>query len=261
MAGYETLLVEKRGYIARLILNRPERRNALNAKMLEEIPEALAALGADEAVRVIVMKGAGDQAFCAGRDLKEIPVEKSVAQRRAENRHVVRMLETFQTIGTPVIAQVHGYALAGGSMLVAACDMAIAAEDAVFGITEINVGLAPAIVQVPLIRAVGPKMAFQLLTTGERFDGRAAERMGLVNRAVPLAELEGAVSELAEQIAGKSPIALSVTKETFYNLAELDYRRALKYAHEVMTTMMLFDDAQEGTRAFVEKRAPKWSGR
>lgn len=260
MGKYEALLVEKSGHVAQLILNRPERRNALNVRMLQEIPDALAALDADADVRVIVVRGAGEQAFCAGRDLKEIPVEKSVAQRRAENRHVLRMLETFQTIGTPTIARVHGYALAGGTMIVAACDMAIAAEDAVFGITEINVGLAPVMVQVPIVRAIGRKMAFQLLTTGERFDGRAAERMGLVNRAVPRAELDDAVFALAEQIAGKSPLAVSVTKETFYNLIELDYRRALKYAHELMTATMLFEDGQEGTRAFAEKRAPQWRG-
>jgi enoyl-CoA hydratase/carnithine racemase len=259
--SYETLLVERREGVATLTLNRPEVRNALNQTMIRELESALAGLEADRDVSVIVLRGAGDRAFCAGADLKGVGDRGTTLQARDSFGGLARILENMARMRTPIIAQVHGYALAGGCGLAAGCDLVIAAEDAVFGLPEIKIGLLPLIVMAPILRAVGKKRGMLMILTGEPVAARDAYEMGLVSRLVPAADLEPAVAALARTLASLSPAALAVAKEAAAASADMEYGAALRYLRELLTLVALSDDAKEGVKAFFEKRPPRWTGR
>jgi enoyl-CoA hydratase/carnithine racemase len=259
--SYETLLVEARGGIGTITLNRPEVRNAMNPAMVREIWEALQALEADAGVRVVVLRGAGEQAFCAGADLKGIGDRGTTLQTRESLRGFQRILEGIPRLKRPVIAQVHGYALAGGLGLAAAADLVVASEDAVFGLPEIKVGLLPLMAMVPVLRAVGLRRGLPLVLTGEQIRAPEALRIGLVTQVVPGTELEPTVRSLAERIAGFSPTVLALAKEAAWAIQGMDDARALRYMGELFALLSLSEDAKEGIRAFFEKRPPRWSGR
>ena len=258
--SWETLLVETRDGVATVTLNRPEVRNALNQKMVGEIEAALADLEADPAARVIVLKGAGDRAFCAGADLRGVGDRGSTLQARESFSGLPRILEAMARMKTPTIAQVHGYALAGGCGLAVGCDLVVAADDAVFGLPEIRVGVLPLIVMAPILRAAGRKRAMLMILSGEQVPAREAYEMGLVSRLVPRAELDGAVASLAGTLAGLSPTALGLAKEAAAAASGMEYGAALRYLRELTTLVFLSDDAREGIAAFFEKRPPRWTG-
>lgn len=255
------LLVEVADGVARLTLNRPEVRNALNAALLGELEGALRRLEDDPGARVIVLRGAGDRAFCAGADLKHVGDRGTTLQARESFGGLARILEHMARMRTPVIAQVHGYALAGGCGLAAGSDIVVAAEDAVFGLPEIKVGLLPLIVMAPILRAVGRKRAMLMILSGEPVSAREACEMGLVSRVVPAAELEAAVGGLARTLAGYSPAALGLAKEAAATAPDLEYGAALRYLRELLTLVALSDDAREGIAAFFERRPPRFTGR
>jgi enoyl-CoA hydratase/carnithine racemase len=255
------LLVELADGVARLTLNRPEVRNALNAALLGELEGALRRLEDDPGARVIVLRGAGDRAFCAGADLKHVGDRGTTLQARESFGGLARILEHMARMRTPVIAQVHGYALAGGCGLAAGSDIVVAAEDAVFGLPEIKVGLLPLIVMAPILRAVGRKRAMLMILSGEPVSAREACEMGLVSRVVPRAELETAVGGLARTLAGYSPAALGLAKEAAATAPDLEYGAALRYLRELLTLVALSDDAREGIAAFFERRQPRFTGR
>jgi enoyl-CoA hydratase/carnithine racemase len=255
------LLVELADGVARLTLNRPEVRNALNAALLGELEGALRRLEDDPGARVIVLRGAGDRAFCAGADLKHVGDRGTTLQARESFGGLARILEHMARMRTPVIAQVHGYALAGGCGLAAGSDIVVAAEDAVFGLPEIKVGLLPLIVMAPILRAVGRKRAMLMILSGEPVSAREACEMGLVSRVVPRAELETAVGGLARTLAGYSPAALGLAKEAAATAPDLEYGAALRYLRELLTLVALSDDAREGIAAFFERRPPRFTGR
>jgi len=259
--SYETLIVEVSDGVATVTLNRPEVRNALNAAMLAEIEAALATAEADPGVRVVVLRGAGDKAFCAGADLKGVGERGTTLQARASYGGLPRVLEALWRMKTPVIAQVHGFALAGGCGLAAGCDIVIASEDAVFGLPEIKIGLLPLVVMAPILRAVGRKRGMLMILTGEQVSAREAYEMGLVSRLVPRGELESAARGLARTLAGFSPAALGLAKEAAASVLDMEYGTALRYLRELLTLVALSDDAKEGIRAFFEKRPPNWTGR
>ena len=259
--SYETLLVEVRDGIASVILNRPEVRNALNATLIRELEQALEALEADAAARVIVLSGAGDRAFCAGADLKGVGDRGTTLQARESFGGLARILEAMARMRTPLIAKVHGFALAGGCGLAAGCDIVVASDDAVFGLPEIRIGLLPFIVMAPILRSVGRKRAMLMILSGEQVSAREACEMGLVSRLVPKAELGPAVEALARTLAGYSPTALALAKEAAATATEMEYGAALRYLREMITLVALSDDAREGIKAFFEKRAPNWTGR
>ena len=206
--SYETLLVDVKDAVASVTLNRPEVRNALNATLIRELEQALAMLEADQAARVIVLEGAGDKAFCAGADLKGVGDRGTTLQARESFGGLARILEAMARMKTPVIAKVHGFALAGGCGLAAGCDIVVAADDAVFGLPEIKIGLLPLIVMAPILRSVGRKRGMLMILSGEQVSAREAYEMGLVSRIVPRAELSPAVDALARALAGFSPMAL-----------------------------------------------------
>jgi enoyl-CoA hydratase/carnithine racemase len=259
--SYETLLVEVRDGVATLTLNRPEVRNALSRTMIAEIEAALRHLEADPEARVIVLQGAGDRAFCAGADLKGVGDRGTTLQARESFGGLARVLEAMARMRAPIIARVHGFALAGGCGLAAGCDIVLAAEDAVFGLPEIKIGLLPLIVMAPILRAVGRKRGMLMILSGEQVSAREAYEMGLVSRLVPRAELDGAVGALACTLAGYSPTALGLAKEAAATVSDMEYGAALRYLRELITLVALSDDAREGIAAFFEKRPPRWTGR
>jgi enoyl-CoA hydratase/carnithine racemase len=256
----QTVLVEVAEGVARVTLNRPEVRNALNESVLRELDAALRRLEEDPAVRAIILRGAGDRAFCAGADLKGVGDRGTTLQARESFSGLARILEYLARMRTPVIAQVHGYALAGGCGLAAGCDIVVAADDAVFGLPEIKVGLLPLIVMAPILRAVGRKRGLLMILSGEPVSAREAYEMGLVSRIVPRAELETAASGLAQTLAGYSPTALGLAKEAAATVSDMEYGAALRYLRELITLVALSDDAREGIAAFFEKRPPRWTG-
>lgn len=259
--SYETLLVDVKDGVAALTLNRPEVRNALNATLIRELERALAMLEADPAARVIVLEGAGDKAFCAGADLKGVGDRGTTLQARESFGGLARILEAVARMKTPVIAKVRGFALAGGCGLAAGCDIVVAADDAVFGLPEIKIGLLPFIVMAPILRSVGRKRGMLMILSGEQVSAREAYEMGLVSRLVPPADLSPAVDTLARTLAGFSPAALGLAKEAAATATGMEYGASLRYLREMITLVAMSDDAREGIKAFFEKRAPNWTGR
>jgi enoyl-CoA hydratase/carnithine racemase len=245
--------------IATVTLNRPQARNALSTELMSAVEAALAQLGADPAVKVVVLAANGP-AFCAGHDLKQMRSLEGRDQLAAVFSQCSRMMKAIVRLPKPVIAKVHAMATAAGCQLVASCDLAYAAESAQFATPGVNIGLFCSTPMVALSRAVGRKQAMELLLLGKPVDGVTAEKWGLVNRAVPAADLDGVVAEAAAAIASKSPYTLRVGKEAFYRQMEMDLDAAYDYASEVMTTNMLAKDAAEGIDAFINKRPPNWCG-
>jgi enoyl-CoA hydratase len=258
---FEHVRVERRGPRLYVTLNRPEARNALNRVVIRELGEALARLQADATARVVVLRGAGERAFCAGADLREIFQDAPILEARERYAGLAAILEAIPRMRAPVIGQVHGYALAGGCGLAAACDLVVASEDAVFGLPEVKLGLLPLVVLAPILRAAAPKRVLHLVLSGAELPAREALALGLATQVVPRAELDETVQALARTLAGYSPGALAIAKEAFYNALELSYAQALPYLRDLLTIVARSEDAQEGIRAFLEKRGPRWIGR
>jgi enoyl-CoA hydratase/carnithine racemase len=245
-----------------LCIDREARRNALDRRTLAELEAAFDAAGADPEVRVVVLRGAGERAFCAGADLREILDHASLEESRAHFDGVARVIRAMQRSGPPVVARVAGFALAGGCGLAAAADFTLAGESARFGLPEIGLGLLPLIVAAPIYRAVGSrKRLLDLVLTGRSVDAREALALGLATRVVPDAALDAEVADLAAHLAGLSPAALRRGKEAVYTLCELEEGAALRYLRDASALASRSEDAREGIRAFFEKRQPAWTGR
>jgi enoyl-CoA hydratase/carnithine racemase len=256
---FEHVQVTTGDHVARLTLDRPERRNALSLATMREVIDALALVEKDDSARVLVVQGNGP-VFSAGHDLSEM-----VASREAEFyeelfRACVDMMEAIHALPQPVIAKVHGVATAAGCQLVAACDLAVAAHDARFATPGVNIGLFCSTPMVPIARAVGRKRALEMLLTGEMIDASTAADWGLVNRVVPADELEPETVALAQRIARSSPYVVALGKRAFYAQDALDERGAYAITAPVMVENAQHPDAHEGMTAFLEKREPRWSG-
>jgi enoyl-CoA hydratase len=249
------------GPIVRLTINRPDRRNAMSFAVMQDIRDALGRARVDDDVRVVVITGAGDRAFCAGADLGGVAENESAAGAHDARGVLADVFRDLWSLGKPTIARVRGYALAGGFGLAMACDLVIASDDAQFGTPEINVGLWPYMITVPLLRVLSPRIAFELMATGRRLGAEEAARLGIVNRVVPVAELDSAVDELANELAGKSPLIMRWGRDAFYRSLEMDGDAALDYLQTMLTVTTLSEDTAEGVAAFSERRAPQWRGR
>ncbi len=245
--------------IATLTLNRPAARNALSMGLMTALDNELAAIAGDASIRVVILAAAGP-AFCAGHDLREIRANPTRAAYEAVFALCSRLMTRIVRLPKPVIAQVHGVATAAGCQLVASADLAVAADTARFATPGVDIGLFCSTPMVALTRAVGRKAAMEMLMTGDFVDAVRARELGLINRVVPQTELGAATMALARQIATKSPLTLAIGKEAFYRQAEMDLDHAYAYASEVMTRNMLARDAGEGIDAFLQKRAPTWTG-
>lgn len=256
---YQNLLVKTEGRVARLTLNRPERRNALSLALMREVIDALRTSSRTPDVRVIVLEGAGPM-FSAGHDLSEM-VERESSFYAELFDVCTQMMETIHRIPQPVIAKVHGVATAAGCQLVASCDLAVAESGARFATPGVRIGLFCSTPMVPISRAVGRKRAMEMLLTGAMIDADTAADWGLINRAVPADSLDAEVNRLVDAIVASSPLTVGIGKEAFYSQIELDEHRAYDHTKIVMTANALAADAQEGICAFLAKRTPQWTGR
>ena len=260
MASDEVLVEVAQG-IARIMVNRPERRNALSWEVIRELRAALARCRTDDAVRVIVLTGAGDKAFCAGADLGGMAEGDGHLALHEGRGELAELFRDLWDLGKPTIARVRGYALAGGMGLALACDLVVAADDAQFGTPEIDVGLWPFMITVPLLRSLSPRKALELMMTGRRIDAAEAERLGIVNRVVPVDLLDAEVDALAADLAAKSPVVMRLGRTSFYAVVDQAADEALRYLHGQLTVATGTEDAAEGIAAFAEKRPPVWTGR
>jgi enoyl-CoA hydratase/carnithine racemase len=256
---YQTIVVERKDCVGIIMLNRPDHMNTFSIVLAKELNAALDELEKDGQIRAVIIRGAGKN-FCAGIDITEFSA-KTLLEYREWITWMEKMNLTIAGMGKPVIAAVHGYAVANGTGLLAACDLAIAAEGTRIGTTAINVGLFCMGPAVPLSRCVGRKKALEMLLTGTIIDAQEAERIGLVNKVVPSEKLDEAAMELANELATKSPIALQMGKRAFYTMADMKYAKALEYMNEMMAELCSTEDAREGVDAFLKKRKPQWKGR
>jgi len=247
--------------VARVTINRPERRNAMSYGVMQGLRDAVGAAKADDEVRVLVLAGAGDRAFCAGADLGGIAENAGAAADHDGRGLLANLFRELWGLGKPTIARVRGYALAGGFGLALACDLVVAADDAQFGTPEVNVGLWPYMITVPLLRSMPARTVLELQMTGRRVDAAEAARIGFVNRVVPVAGLDAVVDELAATLAAKSPLVMRWGRDAFYRVLEMDADSALDLLQGMLTVHTLSGDAAEGVAAFAEKRDPVWKGR
>ena len=245
--------------VATLTLNRPKQYNALSQAMLRALQTALDAVAADETVRVVVIAANGP-AFCAGHDLKEMRANTDRTFHQALFAQCGQVMLTINRLPQPVIARVHGIATAAGCQLVAACDLAVASDNARFAVSGINVGLFCSTPGVALSRNLGRKPALELLLTGEFIDASTAQRQGLINRVAPLDQLDAEIWRLADAICNKSPLAIRMGKELYYRQLGLSLEEAYACASEAMACNMDSEDAREGIDAFIAKRKPEWKG-
>ena len=258
------LLARRTGPVLTLTINRPERRNAMTWEVIAGLRRELARAKVDPDVRVVVLTGAGDQAFCAGADLSGmVPADPGGTSDEYLDHHLARgwlaqLFEEMWALGKPTIARVQGWAMAGGFGLALACDMVIASEDARFGAPELNVGLWPYMVTVSLLRSMPPKKALELMLTSRVVGAEEADRIGFVTRVVPAAGLDAAVGELAGVLASKPPGVTKLGRDSFYAVIDSAASEALPYLHAMLTVTSQTAEAREGITAFAEKRPPSW---
>ncbi len=245
-----------------ICIDREAKRNALDRATCTELETAFVAAHTDDSVRVVVLRGAGDAAFCAGADLAQLLDHASIEESRAHFDGVARVIHAMQTCRAPVIARVPDYALAGGMGLAVAADFTIAAAGARFGLPEIGLGLLPLMVSAPIYRALGSrKRLLDLVLTGRLFDAEEALTHDLVTKVVAPERLDAEVEALADHLAGLSSTALALGKEAVYTLCEMEETSSLRYLRDASVLTSRSDDAQEGIRAFFEKRKPVWKDR
>lgn len=245
--------------VATLTLNRPKQYNTLSKAMLAALKTELDVVAADKTIRVVVLAGNGP-AFCAGHDLKEMRAHTDPAFHRALFAQCSEVMLTINRLPQPVIARVHGIATAAGCQLVATCDLAVASDNARFATSGINVGLFCATPGVALSRNLGRKQALEILLTGDFIDAPTALQQGLINRVVPLEQLDSVILKLADSICTKSSLAIAMGKELFYRQLEMGLEAAYECASETMACNMNSEDAREGIDAFIAKRKPEWKG-
>ncbi len=256
---YDEILYSTKGPIAYLTLNNPTKINALSKLMIGEMIHALGVIAADEALKVLVIRAAGKH-FCAGHFLAEM-VNGDVSEYKFIFDQCNRMMQMIHDIPQPVIAQVQGVATAAGCQMVAWSDLAVAEEGAKFATPGVRIGLFCTTPSVAVVRAIGRKAAMEMLLTGRYFSAREARELGLINRVVPLNELETETEALANQIAEASRFVLSIGKQGFYAQVDQSDSDAMNFAKQTMTMNLVAEDAQEGIKAFMEKRAPAWRNR
>jgi enoyl-CoA hydratase/carnithine racemase len=248
--------VDPAEHLARVTLNKPEKRNPLGPITIGEVHHALSAARDDQAVRAVILTGAG-KAFSAGGDLSQM----GQSPRNGLTTSFVELNLLFTRLGKPVIAMVNGPCMAGGLGLLCACHLAVAADTAVFGTPEINVGLWPMTIMANIFRTVGRKRAMEMILTGEKLDAAEALRIGLVNRVVPAARLEEETLALARTVAQKSPAVMKLGLDGFFENADLALEPALRNLEQKFFEVVGTEDAREGLLAFMQKRPPVWKGR
>jgi len=252
---------EAKDGVATITLDRPDVLNAMNNQMRVELLEIFTRLRTDDGVKVVVVTGAGERAFCAGADIREF-LEPPTPTHFRETRKRIDFRAEMERCPQPIIAAIRGFALGGGLELALACDIRIAAEDAQLGLTEINLAIIPGgggTQRLP--RLVGRGKALEMILTGMRVPAAEALRIGLVERVVPVADLLASAQALARQIADKAPIALRYAKEAVVGGLGLPLQDGIRLENDLATLLRTTEDRVEGAKAFVEKRKPRWTGR
>jgi enoyl-CoA hydratase/carnithine racemase len=257
----ENVLVGASGPRATITLNKPDQRNPLGGGMLRDLLSAFEWARNDPDIRVVVLTGAGDKAFCAGADLSSFEAEQTEVERHLGRHMFVELFVLMQELGKPIVGRINGHALAGGLGLAASCDILVAADSATFGTPEINVGVWAMMIQAVLIRNLPRKTLLEMLLLGDRFGADEALRIGLVNRVVPASELDAAVDEIAGKLERKSPIIMRLGRDSFYRIQDMEFRAALEYLQAQLSLVTLTEDTKEGVMAFFEKREPEFKGR
>lgn len=260
MSNYETILVEKRGSVATLTINRPDKLNALNSKVHMEGVAALDELKKDESVRVLVVTGAGEKSFIAGADISEFEGKTPVTQRNGF--HERTLFNSIDNFPKPVIAMINGFCLGGGCELALACDIRLASENARLGQPEINLGIIPAGGGTQrLTRLVGEGKSMEMILSGDMIDAQTAHNLGLVNHIYAPEELEAKTMEMANKIAEKAPIALQMAKEAVKLASRSNLDEGLRREVDLFAICFSTEDKKEGVAAFLEKRKPVFKGK
>ncbi|MBW2342965.1 MAG: enoyl-CoA hydratase/isomerase family protein [Deltaproteobacteria bacterium] len=255
---YETINYMVKDRVAWVTINQAKKMNRLSNVVLQEITEVVKSADQDNDVKVLVISGSGEKAFCAGADLKSL-MHDSILRSRENLNYYAEMCLSFIRLGKPSISMIRGFALAGGCGLAILPTFSIASEDAKLGLPEINVGMWPMMVMATLFRTVGKKKGLELICTGEIISAREAERIGMITRAVPHDELENYVRELADELKGKSGSILRLGLEAYQNSVDMEYLKAIGYLKDMAAIVSNTPDSQEGTAAFRERRRPNWS--
>jgi enoyl-CoA hydratase len=259
--SFDNLLLEREGAVAILTLNRPKVLNALNTQTLDELRRAILELKHDEAVRAVILTGAGEKSFVAGADINELAVQSPTGGRE----HAIRgqhVLDLIEQMGKPVIAAINGYALGGGCELAMACTIRIAADTAKLGQPEINLGIIPGYAGTQrLARIVGKGRALELLLSGDQVTAQEAHRLGLVNRVVPAADLMAEAKKLAAALAARAPIAVRYILDAVNKGLEMPLAQAQIFEATLFGLVASTEDMREGTAAFLEKRKPSFKGK
>ncbi|MBI2383687.1 MAG: enoyl-CoA hydratase/isomerase family protein [Gammaproteobacteria bacterium] len=257
----DPVLVERRGPVQRIAINRPERRNALNEQVVKLIDAGIAQAMEDRACRAIVLTGTGEQAFCAGADLQKNVQGGAFDVDFSRPRHyIVDLFKRIQDCPLPLIARVNGHVMAGGFGLLCACDLAVAADDIRIGTPESKIGVTPMMILPFMLRVLPPRRLQEMCITGEPFGAAEALAWGVVNYVVPRAELDARTDWLLNRILDKSPTAIRLGKQAYSAMRDMNLRESLEYAQAMVPVMSSTEDAREGKAAFQEKRAPNWSG-
>jgi len=256
------VLVERRGAVQWITINRPERRNALNEQVVRSIDAGIAQAVGDREARAIVLTGAGEQAFCAGADLqKNVQGAAFDVDFSRPQHYIVDLFKRIQECTLPIVARVNGHAMAGGFGILCACDMAIAADDIRIGTPESKIGMTPMMILPFMLRVLPPRKLQELCVTGEQFSAADGLEMGLFNYVVPRAELDAKLEWLLKRITDKSPTAVRLGKQAFNATRDMGLREALEFAQAMVPVMSSTQDAREGMAAFQDKRSPSWTGR
>ncbi len=255
------VLYDVADHVATITLNRPDVRNAMNTALREAMLQRFTALAVDDDVRVIVVTGAGDRAFSAGADIREFVEAQSPTQFR-EQRRRIDFRQIMERCPQPIIAAIRGVALGGGLELALACDIRIAADDALLGLTEVNLAIIPGgggTQRLP--RLIGRGKALEMILTGARISAAEALRLGIVERVVPAADVMTSAMDLAHELTGKAPLALRYAKEAVVKGLEIPLAEGIRLEGDLSTLLRTTEDRLEGARAFLEKRTPNWKGK
>jgi enoyl-CoA hydratase len=247
--------------VLRVMIDRAEQRNALNLDVNRGLLDAIGRARADEQVRVVVLTGAGDRAFCAGADLGGLDGDAGAVALHRGRAMFADVLTGLRTLPKPVVGRVNGHALAGGFGLALACHLLVAADHATMGTTEVKVGMWPYMITTVIVDHLGPKRALELMLTGTRLSAAEAAELGLVNRVVPGDGLDDAVGELTERLRRLSPVVLALGLESFARAADMRREDALPYLASQLSLHLQTEDVVEGITAFLDKREPQWKGR
>lgn len=255
------LLYEVSDGVATVTLNRPEQRNALNGDLLTLLVEAMTAARDDEAVKAVVLTGAGDKVFCAGADLGGFAADASLVEKHFASDLFLEFFRIMPRLGKPSLCAANGHVLAGGMGLALSCDLVIAKEGARFGTPEINIGAFPYMIMSIIYRNVPRKKVNEMMLLGEQISGEQAVEYGLANKVVPAAEFDAAVDEWATKLASKSPVLMRLGHDAMYRQQDMALDDALEFLRSQLSLTFSTEDIREGVEAFFAKRDPKWKGR